>query len=116
MRIKDTDWSMAKKVICHTLYNNNDHREVVKRRFLLLGIGWGAVLSMSEFGSTTQKCVQKEFLENRAFNFVTDQKGYLSLGSTIRQFFHCVTKRKIYLQYNVTFNLEFQTFKKSGNM
>ena len=77
MRIKDTDWSMAKKVICHTLYNNNDHREVVKRRFLLLDGGL-AVLTMKELRSTTQKCVQKEFLENRAFHFFTDQKGYLS--------------------------------------
>ena len=79
MRIKDTDWSMAKRVICHTLYYNNDHREVVKRRFLLLGWrgGGGAVLTMRELGSTTQKSVQKAFLENRAFYFVTDQKGYL---------------------------------------
>ena len=44
--------------------------------FYCLG-GGGAVLTMRELGSTTQKSVQKEFLENRAFYFVTDQKGSL---------------------------------------
>ena len=109
MRIKDTDWSMAKRVICHILYYNNVHREVVKRRFLLLGVGG---CSKDEgIRKHHTKGVQKGIWENRAYHFVTDQKGYLSLGSTIPRFFHCVTKRKIYLQYNATLNLEFLTFK-----